>query len=609
MKNSIKRTLCLIALLFVVFAASCGEKDKPADNTDKGGETYKIEYVLNGGTNAANAPTSYTKGVATALPTNPTKDGEKFDGWFANAEFTGSAVKFIGEDETGDKKFYAKWKKDASDLAPKGEINTINFNGKGMKIGIKVLPASSYDPFNAGYTGEHKELKQAYQRMVEKAYNVLINYSEWGDSAAWGPERVKYIKDSYSDGSFKQDDVYVVDIASQWISTLVAQKTLAPLFDMSNDTGYFADAEYEQDSTKNAAFSVNKKVYGYSLGTARADYFLYYNATKVNQLGLEDPAELWLSGEWNWSKFESWTQTGQTNLTTGQVIDAGAAEFLIGAVASSGNQMVDSLSGTVMMVKSSVTTVFDKMQTLYSGGYWNKGHGTNDVTGDFLQGKTIMATGDLWFLKEATRFDPQQITFEIGVVPYPVSDSDGITAYTEPYTYSDSEGNEIEVNEPLKTRDGEVLKNSTGDEVYGVNLESSSFQLPYTGSSCYAILNFENGNNGINSEIVFNIVNDLFGKEPDDPNQQILSDDNAYRSYLEGKLDNAIDIEVIMSTQNSSYFELIEILSMTVGNGSHFGPDAFWPLASSILSTNVNAATKLREVETKYKNALKQIGY
>ena len=43
------------------------------------------------------------------LPEEPTKKGYEFRGWYANPEFTGSAVTFIPAGSTGDKVFWAKW--------------------------------------------------------------------------------------------------------------------------------------------------------------------------------------------------------------------------------------------------------------------------------------------------------------------------------------------------------------------------------------------------------------------------------------------------------------------------------------------------------------------
>lgn len=70
---------------------------------------YKIEYDLNGGQNIANPPTEYITEEATILPKNPTLANSLFKGWYTNPELTGSPVTTIEKNDTGDKKYYAKW--------------------------------------------------------------------------------------------------------------------------------------------------------------------------------------------------------------------------------------------------------------------------------------------------------------------------------------------------------------------------------------------------------------------------------------------------------------------------------------------------------------------
>ena len=43
----------------------------------------------------------------------PTKNGYKFEGWYDNAEFTGTALTEISDRAIGDKVFYAKWRKES----------------------------------------------------------------------------------------------------------------------------------------------------------------------------------------------------------------------------------------------------------------------------------------------------------------------------------------------------------------------------------------------------------------------------------------------------------------------------------------------------------------
>lgn len=73
-------------------------------------ETWSITYVTDGGTINGEYPTTYTKGTVTVLPTDVTKPGYTFLGWFT-AYTGGVQVRQIEATETGDKTFYARWHK------------------------------------------------------------------------------------------------------------------------------------------------------------------------------------------------------------------------------------------------------------------------------------------------------------------------------------------------------------------------------------------------------------------------------------------------------------------------------------------------------------------
>ena len=120
--------------------------------------TYAVTLNTNGGTIADGKDvTGYTYGVGTTLPTDVTRTGYTFKGWYDNENLTGSPVTAIGGAETGNKEYWAKW-----------EINqyTITFDTNG---GSEIAPitqdygteiASPANPTRKGYTfkGWDKEI-------------------------------------------------------------------------------------------------------------------------------------------------------------------------------------------------------------------------------------------------------------------------------------------------------------------------------------------------------------------------------------------------------------------------------------------------------------------
>ena len=84
--------------------------------------SYDITFVTNEGTINAGKLDSYTYGVGATLPTDVTKTGYTFDGWFTNTSYIGSSVSSVLPTETGNKTFYAKW-------SVKSYAVTLNANG------------------------------------------------------------------------------------------------------------------------------------------------------------------------------------------------------------------------------------------------------------------------------------------------------------------------------------------------------------------------------------------------------------------------------------------------------------------------------------------------
>jgi uncharacterized repeat protein (TIGR02543 family) len=120
--------------------------------------TYAVTLNTNGGTIADGKDvTGYTYGVGATLPTDVTRTGYTFKGWYDNENLTGSPVTAIGGAETGNKEYWAKW-----------EINqyTITFDTNG---GSEIAPITQdygteisvpADPTRKGYTfkGWDKEI-------------------------------------------------------------------------------------------------------------------------------------------------------------------------------------------------------------------------------------------------------------------------------------------------------------------------------------------------------------------------------------------------------------------------------------------------------------------
>lgn len=112
------------------------------DDADSGAKKFKITYFLNGGhfPDGVSAESEYLSGERKVLPV-PEMQGYKFSGWYENGDFSGSPVVEIGEECSGDKKFYALWEK-----IPEGQTEefTITYVLYGGEFGADENVPRSY---------------------------------------------------------------------------------------------------------------------------------------------------------------------------------------------------------------------------------------------------------------------------------------------------------------------------------------------------------------------------------------------------------------------------------------------------------------------------------
>lgn len=151
--------------------------------------TYTVTLNTNGGTIADGKDvTGYTYGVGATLPTDVTRTGYTFKGWYDNEGLTGSPVTAIGGTETGNKEYWAKW-----------EINqyTITFKPENGKADITITqdygtPITAPTLTREGYTfigwdteipttmpAENIPLKARWKDIEKPTGEIIIGTNKW----------------------------------------------------------------------------------------------------------------------------------------------------------------------------------------------------------------------------------------------------------------------------------------------------------------------------------------------------------------------------------------------------------------------------------------------
>lgn len=138
--------------------------------------TYAVTLNTNGGTIADGKDvTGYTYGVGATLPTDVTRTGYTFKGWYDNEGLTGDPVTAIGNTETGNKEYWAKWEINQYTITVKPENGKADIT-RTQDYGTAITAPEA--PTREGYTfmGWDREIPTTMP-----AGNITLK-AQWKDS-------------------------------------------------------------------------------------------------------------------------------------------------------------------------------------------------------------------------------------------------------------------------------------------------------------------------------------------------------------------------------------------------------------------------------------------
>ena len=151
--------------------------------------TYTVTLNAGNGTINSGNVTGYTYGVGATLPTDVTRTGYTFKGWYDNEGLTGDPVTAIGNTETGNKEYWAKWEINQYTITVKPE------NGKAdititQDYGTNITAPA--DPTRDGYTfmgwdreipttmpAENITLKARWKDIEKPTGEIVIGTNKW----------------------------------------------------------------------------------------------------------------------------------------------------------------------------------------------------------------------------------------------------------------------------------------------------------------------------------------------------------------------------------------------------------------------------------------------
>ncbi len=150
--------------------------------------TYTVTLNTNGGTINSGNVTGYTYGVGATLPTDVTRTGYTFKGWYDNEGLTGSPVTAIGDTETGNKEYWAKWEINQYTVTVKpenGEADITITQDYGTPITAPILTREGYQfngwdkAFPTTMPAENITLKARWKDIEKPTGEIIIGTNKW----------------------------------------------------------------------------------------------------------------------------------------------------------------------------------------------------------------------------------------------------------------------------------------------------------------------------------------------------------------------------------------------------------------------------------------------
>lgn len=413
-----------------------------------------------------------------------------------------------------------------------------------QEIVIMAGDVKEVDPFHPEYSGVRQEERQAAQEAAEEKHNVKVIYKLYPDNAAWGQDRINALIQAGVAGEPLADIFY--HVTTDWLVQLADGGAIAPV---TNYVGEGKPGEVINQKIIDAGFYGGNH-YGFSTGALTLDSGLYFNVNLLKELGIPNPAQLYLDGEWNWSGFKNWVEAAQLVLNA-KGADEGDDYFTLGGAISyfgenliplNGGKYLDMQAGEVKFADEKGLQTFDFIKEVYDLGVWEKNRGYDAGSAEWQAGKVLMHPGSLWFVKAANRWGNLQ--FELGFVPYPKADD----------------------------YDGE-------------------YASPIYGSSIFYL---SSGHTADKNELAFNVWIDLQLWEGE------FSPEQAFRNGLDDKFEDELYIDVYMTVYDTAYVEFVNSIGVPA-----YGSNSL-KLAINGGIPDGSYATKIAEIAPTYDYYLKQ---
>ena len=196
---------------------------------------YTVTLNTNGGTVNSGNVTNYTYGIEETLPTDVTKTGEIFAGWYEKSDLTGKKVSSIANTETGNKEYYAKWTKNQYTVTFKDgdtvvKTETVN-HGEGA-----TAPTITKQGYTLSWDVDFRNIT-----------SDLTVKTVW--TANDGEYKIEYYLEQ-EDGSYKKDETLTENLTGKIGEKVTAKgKTIEGYTEDTTNTNRVVNGEIAEDGS------------------------------------------------------------------------------------------------------------------------------------------------------------------------------------------------------------------------------------------------------------------------------------------------------------------------------------------------------------------------
>lgn len=278
------------------------------------------------------------------------------------------------------------------------------------------------DPFLEGYTKSDKTYKQQAWKETETTFNCKIKVVAYPTDAPYGPTRNNWINQQAEIGQAKAD-VYIVN--PSYLPNYYASGAMHAVNEY-----YLKFGKNQLEPAAKQLGSYKGNLYIIATGLSQTTIYpysgLFINMGLLEKYNIQNPAELFNEGNWNFDDFYNWAVSTQALLPDGYYALTGNIwMFWQGLSNASGVKLADISEMKLNFTHKYVCDAVETMRKIYVSGAYSDS--SSDVSPDFSGGKAVIQVADYRYVKLSNRFtvDMWGEDTRYGYVPFPYHPSVG----------------------------------------------------------------------------------------------------------------------------------------------------------------------------------------